>query len=158
MSLRIVPADVESPAARTLLTDYFAYRASAFPVPGGYSAVMPSRASFIGEAGVFLLLENGEGRAVGCGGIRMVDSPDEATVRYEVKHVWVDPAARGSGAATLLLQELEGQALSLGATELVLDTHHTLESAARLYTRLGYEQTEPYNSNPNATRWYRKRL
>jgi GNAT superfamily N-acetyltransferase len=156
--MRTTPADVDSPAAHALLADYFAYRASAFPVSDGYRVVFPSRESFTDPAGVFLLLESDDGHAVGCGGIRMLETPGEATVRYEVKHVWVDPASRGGGGATLLMNGLEEHARAFGATELVLDTHHTLEAAARLYARLGYAPTTAYNTNPNATRWYRKPL
>jgi hypothetical protein len=40
----------------------------------------------------------------------------------------------------------------------VLDTHHTLEAAGRLYAGAGFEPIEPYNDNPNATRWLAKVL
>ena len=42
--------------------------------------------------------------------------------------------------------------------ELVLDTHHTLEAAGALYAATGFVAIEPYNDNPNATRWYAKNL
>ncbi|MFB2581867.1 GNAT family N-acetyltransferase [Herbiconiux sp. P15] len=84
--------------------------------------------------------------------------PGEGVVRYEVKHVWLTLEARGHGWARELMLEFERRAREFGATELVLDTHHTLEGAARLYDRLGYESVPPYNDNPNATRWYRKAL
>jgi len=58
----------------------------------------------------------------------------------------------------MLLADLETRAATLGAAEVVLDTHHTLDAAGALYARSGYEQIEPYNDNPNATRWYRKAL
>ena len=45
-----------------------------------------------------------------------------------------------------------------GAAELVLDTHHSLEAAGALYARTGFEAIEPYNENPNASRWYGKAL
>ena len=38
----------------------------------------------------------------------------------------------------------------------MLDTHHTLEAAGRLYAAAGFEAINPYNDNPNATRWYAK--
>ena len=44
------------------------------------------------------------------------------------------------------------------AAELVLDTHHSLQAAAGLYASSGFVAIEPYNDNPNATRWYAKRL
>ncbi|HAN26006.1 MAG TPA: PadR family transcriptional regulator, partial [Microbacterium ginsengisoli] len=46
----------------------------------------------------------------------------------------------------------------LGAAELVLDTHHSLAAAAGLYASSGFVTIPPYNENPNATRWYGKRL
>jgi hypothetical protein len=40
----------------------------------------------------------------------------------------------------------------------VLDTNASLEAAGRLYRSQGYESIQPYNENPNATDWFRKRL
>ncbi|MDO9398578.1 MAG: GNAT family N-acetyltransferase [Herbiconiux sp.] len=156
--MRIRTGDVTAPAERALLRDYFDYRASAFPTPGGYTVAFPDPAAFEPPAGVFLVVDDDEGAPAGCAGIRMLPSPGAGTVRYEVKHVWLDPRTRGRGWATALMTELEARARGLGATELVLDTHDSLTGAARLYARLGFEPTEPYNDNPNATRWYRKAL
>ena len=50
------------------------------------------------------------------------------------------------------------EVIAVGAVDLVLDTHHTLEAAGGLYARSGFEPIAPYNDNPNATRWYGKRL
>lgn len=157
--MRIRPGDVTSPEVRALLTTYFTFRAEAFPeMAGDYAVAFPDPASFTGTAGVFLIVEDDEGRAVGCGGIRMLPAPAEGTVRYEVKNVWLDPSTRGRGWAGDLMADLESRARAFGATELVLDTHDSLTAAARLYARLGFEPTLPYNDNPNATRWYRKSL
>ncbi|WP_235559489.1 GNAT family N-acetyltransferase, partial [Microbacterium sp. Leaf351] len=65
---------------------------------------------------------------------------------------------RGRGWGRLLLDALEDEARRLGATELVLDTHHSLTAAAGLYDSSGFVTIPPYNDNPNATRWYGKRL
>ncbi|WP_426515730.1 GNAT family N-acetyltransferase [Diaminobutyricibacter sp. McL0618] len=80
------------------------------------------------------------------------------TVRYEIKHLWVDPAYRGLGLGRSILSELEDRARGFGATEVVLDTNFSLEAAGALYRSSGYEAIEPYNDNPNATDWYRKVL
>lgn len=157
VSLRAVPVD--EPEARELLIDYFAMRASAFPGQA-YRTVFPDAAVFTPPDGVFLLLnhDTDEGaRAIGCGGIRRV--PDGAEgVRYELKHLFVRAEGRGRGWGRILLEDLERRARDLGAAELVLDTHHTLEAAGSLYARSGFAPIEPYNDNPNATRWYRKPL
>jgi len=151
----------DAPAAHDLLTEYFAARAEAFP-GGAYRPTYPDASAFVAPDGVFLVVDD-EGTAagrrpeVGCGGIRRIpDGP--AGVRYEVKHLYLDPSTRGRGWGRLLLDELERRARAWGAAELVLDTHHTLEAAGGLYASAGFEPIEPYNDNPNATRWYGKRL
>ncbi len=153
VELRRVSAD--EPAARALLTEYFAMRAEGFP--GQYRPVFPDRAVFEPPAGVFVVVVDDDGAAVGCGGIRRVgDGP--AGVRYEVKHLYLRPETRGRGWGRMLLTELERQARRFGAAELVLDTHHTLAAAGSLYAASGFTEIEPYNDNPNATRWYGKLL
>jgi ribosomal protein S18 acetylase RimI-like enzyme len=94
-----------------------------------------------------------DGAPVGCGGVRMI-----APGRGEIKHLWMRPAARGSGLGRALLVELESRAAQLGATEIVLDTNERLEAAQSLYRSSGYVNVEPYNDNPNATHWFRKVL
>ncbi|MDR6868658.1 GNAT superfamily N-acetyltransferase [Microbacterium resistens] len=147
------PVSPIDPSARELLTEYFAARAAEFP-GGTYSPVFPGANAFAPPDGVLLLVRDGE-RIVGCGGIRRL--PGDA-VRFEVKHVFLRAETRGRGWGRLLLDELESRAREWGAQDLVLDTHHTLEAAGHLYRRSGYVEIEPYNDNPNATRWYRKAL
>jgi GNAT superfamily N-acetyltransferase len=79
-------------------------------------------------------------------------------LRFEAKHLWLQPQVRGRGWGSLLLAELERRAREFGASEMVLDTNASLEAAGQLYQRSGYEDVPPYNDNPNATNWYRKRL
>nr|WP_274637564.1 GNAT family N-acetyltransferase [Microbacterium bovistercoris] len=149
------PTPVDDPTARALLDEYVAMRAASFP--GTYTPAHPPRAMFDPPAGVFLVLRDDREAPVGCGGIRRL--PDgEAGVRYEVKHLFLQPSTRGRGWGRLLLNELERRAREWGAAELVLDTHHTLEAAGGLYAASGFVQVEPYNDNANATRWYGKRL
>jgi len=131
-------------------------RGETFP-DRAYTPVFPEPAAFEPPAGIFLVVADDEGEDVGCGGIRRIaDGPDG--IRYEVKHLYLRPATRGRGWGRLLLEELESRARDWDAAELVLDTHHTLEAAGGLYARSGFTAIEPYNDNPNATRWYGKRL
>lgn len=156
--MRIREGEITGPEESRLLADYFAYRADVFPDRGGYVVTGPRSADYAPGRGVFLVVEDDDGAAVGCAGLRMLDTPAEAGARAEVKHVWLSPAARGRGWAHDLMAELERRARGLGAAELVLDTHHTLEGAARLYAREGFTEIPAYNDNPNATRWYGKRI
>ena len=117
-----------------------------------YNTVFPDPAKFAPPAGVFLIAEL-DGEPVGCAGIRML-SP----VRAELKHLYVRDSARGRGVGAALVAELERRAVEFGATEMVLDTHDSLEAAGRLYARAGYVEIEPYNDNLNASNWYGKDL
>lgn len=146
------PADSD---ARDLIVEYFAERAAGFP--GEYRPVLPGPDAFTPPDGVLLLVEHAERGLIGCGAVRRIaDGP--LGPRFEVKHVYTRPAARGLGAGRLLMDELERRAREWGARELVLDTHHTLEAAAALYARMGFAPIEAYNDNPNATRWYGKAI
>ncbi|MBX0299973.1 GNAT family N-acetyltransferase [Cryobacterium sp. 1639] len=143
-----------------LLTQYFSDRASTFPSSGGYRTTFPPPEQFVPPRGLFLLVSEDvlPRTFVGCGGIRRIDDGENGAVRYEAKHLWLQPQVRGRGWGRLLLAELERRARGFGATEMVLDTNASLEAAGALYQRSGYEDVPPYNDNPNATNWYRKLL
>ena len=154
VSMEVAAAD--TPEAKQLLTDYFRLRAETFP-GNAYTTVFPTREAFTAPAGVFVIVRDEQGEDVGCGGIRaLADTGSE--VRYEIKHLFLKPSTRGRGWGRLLIDDLIERARTFGATEVVLDTHHTLEAAAGLYAATGFIPIEPYNDNPNATRWYGKTL
>lgn len=157
--LRFRDADVTDPDAHRLLEAYFAERAEGFPPEqGAYRPTWPEPARFTPPVGVFLIVEDESGDAVGCGGVRRIADADDGTVRFEVKHLWLAPAGRGRGEGRRLLLELERRAVGFGAGELVLDTNASLEAAGGLYRSSGYVDIPPYNANPNATNWYGKRV
>ena len=153
----LAPLAADDPRAHALLEEYFQMRADAFPQGQAYRPVFPAASVFTPPAGAFLVLVDDDGADAGCGGIRRVEE-GPAGVRYEVKHLYLQPRTRGRGWGRILLDALEGRARAFGAAELVLDTHHTLEAAGALYARSGFTAIEPYNDNPNATRWYGKVL
>ncbi|HEU0182095.1 MAG TPA: GNAT family N-acetyltransferase [Agromyces mariniharenae] len=158
--MRFREVDVTSAEALTLLDAYFAERAAGFPVEqGAYRPTYPTSEQFTPPAGVFLVVEDDDEEVIGCGGVRRIQRrPETYEVRFEVKHLWLSPNARGKGAGRQLLHELERRAIEFGAQELVLDTNASLEAAGGLYRSSGYVEVEPYNANPNATHWYGKRV
>ena len=150
-------AAVTDPDAQRLLGEYFDERAAGFPPEqGAYRPTWPDPAQFQPPVGVFLLVVDEQGEAVGCGGVRRIQRSPSNAVRFEVKHLWLAPAARGRGEGRRLLAELERRAAQYGAEEVVLDTNASLEAAGGLYRASGYVDIEPYNANPNATNWYGK--
>jgi GNAT superfamily N-acetyltransferase len=101
-----------------------------------------------------LLLVAREGDAVlGCAGLRLL--PDGVG---EVTRVFVVGSARGAGLGARLMHEVELHARTLGVRELRLDVRGDLVEGRRLYARIGYEQTAPFNDAPYADFWLRKRL
>ena len=153
--LELRPASPVTPDSHAILVDYFTLRADEFP-GGTYTPTFPLASAFEPPAGVFLLA-GPAGAPVGCGGIRRLED-SAAGIRFEIKHLFLRPETRGQGWGKVILDELERRARRWNASELVLDTHHTLAAAGTLYARSGFEQIERYNDNPNATRWYRKAL
>ena len=150
-------------SAQALLTEYFTSRELGFAASQGtYTVTYPTPEQFEPPRGVFLIVEGddlaGEPADVGCGGIRRIADSDDGDVRFEVKHLWLQPHTRGLGFGRALLAELESRARGFGATQLVLDTNSSLEAAGGLYRSFGFVNIEPYNDNPNATDWYAKRL
>ena len=99
-----------------------------------------------------LLVARLDGRAVGCGALR-VCGPGVG----EIKRMWVTAQARGLGIAQRLIDALEQHAVELGFDRLRLDTNRTLTEARALYARNGYREVGRYNDNPYADHWFEKR-
>jgi ribosomal protein S18 acetylase RimI-like enzyme len=149
---RYVPTPVDDPVAATLLDEYFDSRERGF-TGGAYRRTSPDPEAFVPPRGTFLVVFDDDDTPAGCGGVRML-----AADRGEIKHLWLRDAFRGRGWGRTLLTELEVRATGLGARIVVLDTNASLEAAQSLYRSSGYDETDPYNDNPNATHWFSKPL
>jgi putative acetyltransferase len=79
------------------------------------------------------VLARAEGRAVGCGALRRLDS-----TTGEVKRMYVEPEVRGRGVAKQILDRLEAAARELTLNRLVLETGIHQADAIALYTRAGF--------------------
>ncbi|MEM8980403.1 MAG: GNAT family N-acetyltransferase [Pseudomonadota bacterium] len=62
----------------------------------------------------------------------------------ELKSMFVDTQARGSGAADAIMHRLESTASAEGITDIKLETGTGLDAAHRLYTRHGYTPCGPF--------------
>jgi GNAT superfamily N-acetyltransferase len=113
---------------------------------GGEADIGPTReaAMFVPPGGVFLVVRDGDGRAVACGGVARFDER-----RGELKRMYVVPELRGRGLGRRLLGELETAARRLGYRALVLETGDLQPEALGLYRSAGYERIPcypPYDS------------
>lgn len=152
VSVRPVPAD--APEVDVLLEHYLDERARTFPPgQGTYSRKRTPASEFVPPVGTFVIATV-DGAPVGCGGLRRI--ADDDGPRFEVKHVFVEPEARGHGVATAIMDAVEEAARALGAASIVLDTNDSLVAAGAMYRSRGYARVAPFNDNPNATAWYRK--
>ncbi|MHB8502883.1 MAG: GNAT family N-acetyltransferase [Candidatus Acidiferrales bacterium] len=96
-----------------------------------------------------------ESDVVGCIALRPL-----ATIARsgEVKRLYVQPRLRGRGIAAALYRSLELYARERGYEWLYLDTTAEMVAAQRFYAALGYELTQRYNDNPQATIFMRRDL
>ncbi len=76
-----------------------------------------------------------DGQPVGCAGWR---SHDESADVAELKRMYVDPAARGTGLAGILLRAVEDAARVAGRTRMILECGEKQPEAIALYTKSGY--------------------
>jgi GNAT superfamily N-acetyltransferase len=104
------------------------------------------------------LLARLDGQGVGCCAVRPVQDGTEVT--WELKRMFVTPAARGAGVAWGLLERAEEVVRGLGGERMRLETGVRQPVAIRLYERAGYRATAnypPYEEDPVA-RCYAKSL
>ena len=79
---------------------------------------------------------------------------------WELKRLWVRPAARGLALGRALTLAVVDRAAAAHRTAIYLDTAPAAMAAAhRLYLALGFEPCPPYNDNPvEGLAWLRKSL
>ena len=86
--------------------------------------------------------------AVGCGAFRQYSRDT-----VEIKRMFVRPAHRGQGIASVVLSNLESWALEQNYTECILETGYNQPEAIALYNKAGYLQIPnygPYTDIPNS--------
>ena len=96
-----------------------------------------------------------DGRAVGCGAVRLLDP-----TTVEVKRMYVEPEMRGRGVAKEILAYLEAAGRELRAERAVLETGIYQDEAIGLYRRAGYTEVAcwgEYTTSPTSV-CYEKRI
>ncbi|MFZ1963366.1 MAG: GNAT family N-acetyltransferase [Roseiarcus sp.] len=151
VEVRLEPPDAAD--ARWCLGEYFRELAERFETGFDPAAAHPLRDEDMTPPAGFFFVARLAGRPVGCGALRRID---DAT--GEIKRMWTAPAARRLGVARRIIATIEATARAAGLTTLRLDTHRALKEAQALYRKLGFEDVAPFNANPCAHHWFRKRL
>ena len=90
-----------------------------------------------------LYLALADGEVAGCIGLRRIDD-----ARCEMKRLYVRPAFRAQGIGDALCRRVINDARGIGYGHMLLDTLPFLDTAIRLYRRLGFKDIPCYNDSP----------
>ena len=153
MKVTIDSEPFESPDARRLIAALDTHLASRYPPEQRFGPNL--KPAHLGRGLGTFVIARADGRAIGCGALRLLD---ETTA--EVKRMYVEPEQRGRGVSKEILKHLESAAATLGARRLVLETGVYQEEAIGLYLRSGYSQIDcwgEYTTSPTSV-CYEKQL
>ncbi|MDX2526488.1 GNAT family N-acetyltransferase [Streptomyces europaeiscabiei] len=112
--------------------------ADAEGLPDRYRAEISDPAAAFADDAVLVALSGGT--AVGC---VVVTAPTDG--RSEIKRLWTDPAFRGRGIASGLLDAALAHAAEGGVSTVRLSVWNWRTGAVALYERLGFEITESWD-------------
>lgn len=96
-----------------------------------------------------------DGDLLGCGALKLLESPPGSTLHGEIKSMRTTASARGRGVATLMLRHIlnDARARNLERVYLETGTEDYFAPAQRLYARNGFTECPPfagYTLDPNS--------
>ena len=96
-----------------------------------------------------------DGNLLGCGALKLLDSPSGPARHGELKSMRTTASARGRGVATRLLLHILDDARSQDLERIYLETgtENSFAPARRLYARYGFTECQPfaeYRPDPNS--------
>lgn len=144
MSLTVQKGDPRDPAVTKLLQASHALMNELFPADGCHYLEIDDLC--LPEI-TFLTVKDGT-KIIGCGAL------SNKTSYGELKSMFVDPAARGKGAADALITHIMTCARDIGLTILRLETGEPLTAAIKLYEKRGFSRRGPfgdYAEHPDST-------
>lgn len=129
------------------------------PAPAGIDelpAVLQRECSSLQDVyrppGVFLIADLGS-QPAGCVGLAALPGGRTA----EVKRLYARPAHRGNGTARTLMSHAHDHAAWHGMTRLILDVLPARTAVISFYRRLGYTETEPFETESPVPMTYMER-
>ncbi len=129
----------DQPDVRDLIAALDRYQDSLYPPEARYALDIESLNL---PNVIFAVARTEMGQAVGCAAIVLEGD------RGELKRMYLEPTARGTGVAIELLAQLETRARAAGCKEVLLETGPLQPQALRFYARQGYERRGPFGSYP----------
>ncbi len=134
MSVAVVPGDPRDPAATTFVRASHALMESLFPSESNHYLVVDT---LIAPEIRFYVAYDGD-RMIGTGALAIKDGYGE------LKSMFVDPDARGTGAGTAIVTQLIVRAKMERLPMLKLETGSLLHAAHRMYERAGFTRCWPF--------------
>ncbi len=134
----IRPSRYGAPEARALVAAAMADLGARYGGTGDETPV--ESIEFDPPNGLFLIARR-DGVPVGCVGWRSHGDADEVA---ELKRMYVDPAARGTGVAVALLHAAEDAARSDGRIRMILECGDRQPEAVALYSSHGYTKIDDF--------------
>lgn len=84
-----------------------------------------------------------DNKLAGCIGLRKIDAES-----CEMKRLYVKPNFRGNNIGKILVKQIIEDAKAIGYKHILLDTFPFLETAIKLYKKLGFYEIPSYNNSP----------
>ncbi|MEV6421593.1 GNAT family N-acetyltransferase [Streptomyces sp. NPDC051662] len=149
----MTPAPYDDPVVQELLLGLHGEQRSMYGFADDPADTPVSQ--FVPPRGSFLLVQDEEGNALGCGGWWFLDAQTA-----EIKRMYVRPEARAQSLGREILLHLEAGAKLRGATSTQLETGVANTAALALYRAQGYMPITSYrpDRNPDVNRALRKDL
>lgn len=141
-----VPSDMpiaeespNQPDVIPLIGELDAYQDSLYPPEARYALDL---ASLMQPNVRFVVARDARGAAIGCGAVVL------APGHGELKRMYVQPGARGSGVAQGILALLEAAAVADGCPEILLETGPFQPQAIAFYEKQGYRRRAAFGDYP----------
>ncbi|MFB7191076.1 GNAT family N-acetyltransferase [Streptomyces sp. NPDC056230] len=149
----MAPAPYDDPGVQQLLLGLYDEQRSMYGFADDPADTPVSQ--FVPPHGLFLLVQDEQGNALGCGGWWFLH-----TQTAEIKRMYVRPEARAQSLGREILLYLEADAKRMGATCAQLETGVANTAALALYHAQGYMPITSYrrDRNPDVNRALRKDL
>ncbi len=143
MIMKIIDGEMHIEEIEKLLKEYLTELGRDLSFQNVAAEFYKLREKYLPPNGRLLCAQADNGEIVGC-----VAYHKHNDQRCEMKRLYVKPDCRKNNAGRLLVDKIIELARQDGYSEMVLDTIKPLQSAIRLYKKVGFTETEPYYNNP----------